>query len=133
MPPEQNSNPPLPYPPSFNEVKPSKGRKKLAQWLLIGPTALIIASIALSGILNLASNAVTPAPTGDTNTVTTDPDAPRSLFGEDEQSDSPEMLFGETTPLETAGNVILFLAGAIGVLAWLPGIIAGTILLATRK
>jgi len=30
-------------------------------------------------------------------------------------------------------NVILFLIGALGVAAWLPGIIAGIILLVTRK
>lgn len=40
---------------------------------------------------------------------------------------------GDISPLKTIINVILFLIGAVVTLTWLPGIIVGIILLATRK
>lgn len=39
----------------------------------------------------------------------------------------------ETGPLKTIINVILFLIGVVVTLTWLPGVIVGIILLATRK
>ena len=36
-------------------------------------------------------------------------------------------------PVRTFVNIIVFLMGAVVVLTWLPGIIAGIVLLATRK
>lgn len=42
-------------------------------------------------------------------------------------------LFANPSPVKTAFNIVFFLTGAIGVLTWLPGLIAGIVLLATRK
>ena len=83
-------------------------RKILALWLLIGPTALIISSILLYAVVNFILGATAPAPTSDE-------------------------LIGPSSPVQTILNVILFLAGTLSVIAWLPGIIAGIILLATSK
>lgn len=44
------------------------------------------------------------------------------------------LVFGTSNPsARVLVNVIVFLMGALVVLTWLPGIIAGIILLATRK
>jgi hypothetical protein len=83
-------------------------RKILALWLLIGPTALIISSILLYAVVNFILGATAPTPTS----------------GE---------LIGPSSPVQTILNVILFLAGMLSVITWLPGIIAGIILLATSK
>ena len=43
---------------------------------------------------------------------------------------SPE---ADMSPIKTIVNVLLFLAGALTVATWLPGIIVGVVLLVTRK
>jgi hypothetical protein len=83
-------------------------RKILALWLLIGPTALIIGTLILYAIVNFLVASTTPAPAeGD--------------------------MFGSQSPIQSILNVILFLIGTISVITWLPGIIAGIILLTTKK
>lgn len=72
-------------------------RKAVALWLLIGPTALIIASIILFAIVNFVTD-------GSSNSA-----------------------------FHSVVNVILFLAGAVSTLTWLPGIIIGIVLLTTQK
>jgi hypothetical protein len=90
-------------------VAPAKNkRKRLALWLLIGPTALIIGSLILFAIVNAILAGTAPA-SGE-------------MFGSDGQSAIRSIL-----------NVILFLVGTLSVITWLPGIIAGIILLATDK
>lgn len=42
-------------------------------------------------------------------------------------------LFGDVSVIAVIINVILFVSGAIGVLAWLPCLIIGIVLLATQK
>lgn len=105
--------PALPHQPSADQAAPATAptknkRKILALWLLIGPTALIIGSIILYAIVNfiLASTMTAPAE-GET--------------------------FGPQSPIQSILNIILFLVGAISVVTWLPGIIAGIILLTTQK
>jgi hypothetical protein len=99
--PAQPATPPTPTP-----AKSNHKRTVLALWLMIGPTALIIASILLYAIMNFMFAPATPA--GDN-------------------------LFGEQTAGQTITNVILFIVGAISVMTWLPGLIIGIILLATKK
>lgn len=81
------------------------GRTKAALWLLIGPTALLVAAFILFAVTNWVFGATTT------------------------QTDE---LFAEPSMITTIINVVLFLAGALSVLTWLPGLIVGIILLATR-
>lgn len=75
---------------------------------LLGPTALIILAILLYALINFTINTSVP----DTGSAD---------------------LFAEPSPAQTIGNIVLFLTGAIAVLSWLPGIVVGIVLLATRK
>jgi len=110
-PPPLPPQPPLPPSPQ----KRSK-RTKVARWLMIGPTALfvlaLIVGIAVPALTNSARQSSA------TNCATT--------------SDADCQLFGETSPLETASSIFVFLSGAIVVLTWLPGMVIGIVLLATR-
>lgn len=85
-------------------------RTKIALWLMIAPTALIIVVFMLFAILNFVFYTPAAAP------------AEGELFTE-----SPSSLF------TTISNVILFVVGAISVTTFLPGLITGIVLLATRK
>jgi hypothetical protein len=83
-------------------------RTKGALWLLIAPTVMIIFTFAAFAIINLIFNP-TMWPTPDTE------------------------LFAPTPIGITISNVILFITGAVGIVSWLPGLILGTVLLATAK
>ena len=74
------------------------GRTKLALWLMIGPTALLIVTFAGYAAVNLAFS----------GTV-------------------------DESPIKVVLNVLLFLVGVISVVAGLPGLITGIVLLATPK
>jgi hypothetical protein len=114
----QNDQPqPIPTPPSLQpteqplpkapQISQKKSHKKLALTLLIGPTVLLIFAFILFAILNSINSAAHPA------------------------ANSGE-LFGESNPVVTIINVLLFLLGTVGVLSWLPGIIIGAILLSKK-
>ncbi|MDB5161620.1 MAG: hypothetical protein JWM52_128 [Candidatus Saccharibacteria bacterium] len=85
------------------------GRTKGALWLLIAPTALLILSFILYAVVNWIFSATTPTPTDSTN------------------------LYSDGSIVTTISNIILFLMGVVGVITWLPGIVVGIILLATKK
>lgn len=87
-------------------VKSNRKRTVLALWLMIGPTALIIVSIILYAVANFITSQVAP--------------------------ESGE-LFAEPTVGSAIVNIILFIIGAISVITWLPGLITGIVLLATKK
>ncbi|MDB5167992.1 MAG: hypothetical protein JWO55_250 [Candidatus Saccharibacteria bacterium] len=88
-------------------IAPAKNKRKiLALWLLIGPTALIVGSLILFAIVNAILASTTP------------------VSGE---------MFGGQSIIRSILNVILFLVGIVSVITWMPGIIAGIILLATQK
>jgi heme/copper-type cytochrome/quinol oxidase subunit 2 len=84
----------------------NRKRTVLALWLMIGPTALIVVSILLYAVANFIMAQTMP------------------------QSDA---MFAESSVGETIVNVILFIIGAVSVITWLPGLIIGIILLATKK
>ena len=95
--------------------QPTKSKKQLIWGLvcLLGPTALIIIAILLYAIVNfIAASTATPV----TTDITTDTG-----------------LFNDPSPVQMITNIILYVVGVVGTLAWLPGLIAGIILLATRK
>lgn len=90
------------------QLKPkTTGRTKLALWLLIGPTGLIIISVIIIAIANLAFSATVPEA-------------------------SSSSLFGEQNPAQTFVNVIMYIVASLAILAWLPALITGIVLLATK-
>lgn len=78
-------------------------RKKIAIWLLVGPSAVFMFSI---GLYALASS-LTPEPTGN-------------------------QLFAQPSPLVTILNVFTYLAGATAIVTWLPGIVVGIVLIVKK-
>ena len=115
MEPQQNDQPaftpPQPAAVTPRDVTISSNRKRtvIALWLMIGPTALIVACIALFAISNFISEQVAPGPD-----LSTD-------------------MFGAPTLGGMLVNLVLFILGATAVAAWLPGLITGVVLLATKK
>lgn len=73
---------------------------------LLGPTALIILSILLYATFNFIASITT----------------------------SDAVLATGPTPIwTTIANVVVFVGGALGVIAWIPGLMFGIFLLLTRK
>ena len=102
-----------PAPAAVNTATIQKTNKLKTTWgiiCLVAPTALVVVSIIAYAILNFIAGSQEAAQV-----------ASDSLFAE-----------AGPSPLHTIGNVLLFLVGAIAVMTWLPGIIIGIILLATR-
>lgn len=75
---------------------------------LLGPTAIIILAIFVYAMVNFISGSMS-------------------------NPNSSDELFGNTSPIHSVMNVVLFLVGGLSVVVWFPGIIIGIILLATRK
>lgn len=83
-------------------------RTKLALWLLVAPTGLLIVTFVLFALINFLTTLLTPiVPDGE--------------------------LFGPQPIGLVIANVIFFIFGAISVISWLPGLITGIVLLATKK
>lgn len=107
MQPEQpQSIPPIEQPAAVPTPVSNRRRVVLALWLMIGPTALIICSILLYAIVNFAFGAA------------------------DSNSTEP---FGHQNALQSVINIFMFIVGAVAVVAWLPGLVTGIVLLATKK
>jgi hypothetical protein len=88
-------------------VKKMAKRTKVALWLLIAPTAIIIVDLLLYSLMNWVFS--TPA------------------------SSPGSELFAAQTAGSVFTNSLLYILGVIGILAWLPGVIIGIVLLATPK
>ena len=84
------------------------GRTKTALWLMIAPTALFVATFILYAIVNFITAAAAPEP-------------------------EAGQLFSNDGGGVVIVNVLLFLAGVVSFLTWLPGLIIGIVLLATKK
>ena len=108
MEPQQNNEPVFtPAQPAAHPTTSAKSKRTiLALWLMIGPTALIVVSIILFAIANFIM-ALTMPQTSNT--------------------------FAAQSVGQTIVNVILFIIGAVSVITWLPGMIIGIVLLATKK
>lgn len=113
---QQNYQPPVapqppvtpiaPQPPQPAVAEPpQKSHKKLALWLIIGPSALFILAILLSILSGFIFNG--SASDGD--------------------------LFGDTSPLKSIVNIFFFLSMLISIITWLPGLIIGIVLLAKQS
>lgn len=90
-------------------AKSNHKRTILALWLMIGPTALIIVTIALYALSNFISEQIDPGP------------------------DLTTTMYGAPTLGGMLINFALFIIGATAIMAWLPGLITGIVLLATKK
>jgi hypothetical protein len=97
------------YTPEQVEGIRRSNKKKLIWGLvcLIAPTALLIITIIGYAIINFVTGSFS--------------------------SSNQDSTFAQPSTVHTIGNVIIFIIGAISTLTWLPGIIGGIILLATRK
>lgn len=93
--------------PLLSESLAKTNKKKLIWGLicLLGPTLLLVITIFTYAVVNF-------------------------LIADTAQSSSE--LF-TTSPLGATFNILMFLVGALVILTWLPGIIAGIVLLATRR
>lgn len=111
---QQNYQPPTvpqapiaPQPPVPSVVEaPRKSHKKLALWLIIGPSALFIVAIGLSILSGF-------------------------LFNNSQPTDSE--LFTPASPVQTILNIVIFLSMAVSIITWLPGLIIGIVLLAKQS
>jgi uncharacterized membrane protein len=116
----------------MNDTATIKSNKRKLIWglvSLIGPTALLIGAILLYALINFFYAAAEPA-------VVTGPgvDCMNNPYaGVCAPQSENESVFADQGPVRTIINVILFLVGALVVITWLPGIIVGIILLASRK
>lgn len=110
---EQNApqfTPAQPAPVQTGAPAPARRDSKLVWGLvcLIGPTALIVISILLYALVSfVTASTASPQASGE--------------------------LFNQPPVGVTIANVVLFIIGALSVITWLPGVIVGIILLATRK
>ncbi|HRJ06597.1 MAG TPA: hypothetical protein PK096_03100 [Candidatus Saccharibacteria bacterium] len=114
-----------------NEVARIKhsNRQKLVWGLicLAGPTVLLILSILVYATANFifAGSAPVPEPC---------PRGPESInMGICQADVEQDALFRQDGPVKTITNIVMFLVGAFAAITWLPGVIVGIILLATRK
>ncbi|AHB42403.1 hypothetical protein RAAC3_TM7C00001G0557 [Candidatus Saccharibacteria bacterium RAAC3_TM7_1] len=118
-----DSNPSVSASSSSNVTRSNKRKLTWGLVCLIGPTALLIAALLFYAIANFTFASMTPPPDPSGVACTNDPlagvCAPVSDY--------------EPPVLRTIMNVILFLIGAVATIAWLPGIILGIVLLATRR
>lgn len=106
----QQQNPQAPVEPQYTQPvvaeAPRKNHKKLALWLMIGPSALFVVTIVLYALSNFIFSASQP------------------VDGE---------LYGDTPILKTILNILFFLSGIVTIITWLPGLIIGIILLAKQS
>ena len=99
---------PAPIQPTTPTSTKMTGRTKAALWLMIAPTALFVATFILYAIVNFITAAVAPEP-------------------------ASGQLFSQGGGVNVVVNVLLFLAGVVSFLTWLPGLVIGIVLLATKK
>jgi len=79
---------------------------KLPIWLMIGPAASIVGAFLLFAIIR---------------------------FSVGSQSSGDDNLFGDGSMFNTVTNILLFLLGALGIVAFIPCFIAGIIILSKRS
>lgn len=105
VPPAPAGQPVAPQAPQVVEA-PGKSHKKLALWLIIGPSALFVVAIGLSLL--------------------------SALFFNNAQPTDGEM-FAPVSPVQTIFNLFFFLSMLVSIVTWLPGLIIGIVLLAKQS
>lgn len=102
------------------------GRTKLALSLILGPTVLFALCFILFAVTNTAGGNI-PSEIPDSCTQVSIGDG-----GANDQRDCTDELFGKTTASESTINTLIFFFAGVAILTWLPGLIAGIILLAKK-
>lgn len=105
----------------------TEAKKSLALplFLIIGPAAILILSILLYAVISFAAAAVTTAvspPTG-----MSDSETPLGI------SNSAGYEFPETPIAQAIANIILWLVAAVSMLAFIPCLVIGIIMLSSRR
>jgi hypothetical protein len=126
---DENQSPPVqPQPPIQTHRKKLATRTKVALWLIIGPSMLV----ALALILFISSSLLGPEPKPLPASCTNDSLSLSDDTSKAQAKECTDTLFGEQSKAQIIFNIVLFIAGALGVLAWLPGLIIGFTLLAKK-
>jgi hypothetical protein len=101
-------------------------RTKLILWLMLGPTVLFAVSFILFGISNLAfgtlPQTLPEACVENGTSIATSPTA-----------ECQEQLLGDQSPPQMVINTILSLVILTSIITWIPGLVAGAILLIKRR
>lgn len=110
--------------------KKAKTSLKLPIFLIIGPALAIVLSIIVYAIVNFALSGLAPETSTNTDGMSLS-DGASIAQGADSQSE----LFGEdsTSLFRTISNVVLFLVGSVSVLALVPCLVFGIIILNKRR
>lgn len=112
--------------------KKTKTSLKLPIFLIVGPAAMVIGAIILYAVANFIITSISPASTSvaDTNSISGASLADGAAIAQGQDS---EQLFGEENIWRTITNVLLFLVGSVGMLAFIPCGVVGVILLYKRR
>lgn len=100
---------------------------KLPLFLMIAPIAGIILSIFLYAIVNFIFSGVTTEPA--TSSDMSLSDGASIAQGADASDD----LYGETPIFKTIANIVLFLLGSVSMLAIVPCLVVGIVMLNKRR
>lgn len=108
--------------------KKAKTSLKLPIFLIIGPALIIVLSILVYAIVNFAIASLAPDTPTNTDSISLSDGASIAQGG-----DSEADLFGETSIFKTITNVLLFIVSSVSVLAFVPCLIFGIIILNRRR
>lgn len=115
--------------------KRAKTSLKLPIFLIVGPAAMVIGSILLYAIANFIISSVSPTTTSVTDVSSISGTSLADGAAAAQEADA-EQLFGEEGQggiFRTITNVLLFLLGSVGMLAFIPCLVIGVILLSKRR
>lgn len=104
----------------------AKKSLKLPIFLMVGPVLGIVLSIFLFAIVNFIFSGVAPEPASSSGAGLAD----GASIAQGAESDGP---YGDASMAQTISNVLLFLLGAGSMLAFLPCLIIGIIMLSNRR
>lgn len=107
--------------------KHAKTSLKLPIFLMIGPALGLVLSIILYAIINFVITSSTVSTPDTVNPSLSDGASVAQGSGSDTE------LYGDSSIFRTVSNVVLFLLGSVSVLAFLPCLVVGIIILNKRR
>lgn len=107
--------------------KKTKTSLKLPIFLIVGPALGLVLSIFIYAIINFIFSGVTAEPTSTSDMSLSD--GASIAQGADSSAD----LYGDSSMVRTISNVLLFLLGSVSVLAFVPCLVFGFIILNKRR
>ncbi len=111
----------------FRIMTKKKQSLKLPIFLMAAPIAGIILSIFLYAIVNFIFSGVTSEPTSGADMSLSDG------AGIAQGAESSSELYGETPIFKTVANIVLFLLGSVSMLAIVPCLVIGIIMINRRR